>query len=127
MLQVTFELVDKYGGPDGGKGTFSVGNSMNFTLTTGREIMETSLFRRVLCLLMVAALLVPTTSSEKQYSNSWAVLVEEGPIAAKELARKYGFIDHGQVYTQLINSLERVWDVSLVRSVTNPPISLDQN
>ena len=86
---------------------------MNFTLTTGREIiMKASLFRRVLCLLMVAALLVPTTSSEKQYSNSWAVLVEGGPIVAEELARKYGFIDHGQVYTQLINGLERVWVVS---------------
>jgi len=80
---------------------------MNFTLTT-LWLRRMSLFKRVLCLLMVAALLVPTTSSEKQYSNSWAVLVEGGPMVAEELARKYGFINHGQVHTQLMNSLERV-------------------
>ena len=49
------------------------------------------------CLFMVVVLLVPAMSLEKRYSNSWAVEVKGGQEVAEQLARKHGFINHGQV------------------------------
>lgn len=53
--------------------------------------------RQLVCLFMVVVLLVPATSLEKRYSNSWAVEVKGGHEVAEQLARKHGFINRGQV------------------------------
>ena len=50
------------------------------------------------------ALLLVTASTAPRYTNSWAVEVRGGVEVADELARKHGFINHGQAKASYIRT-----------------------
>uniref|UniRef100_A0A673X627 Furin (paired basic amino acid cleaving enzyme) b n=1 Tax=Salmo trutta TaxID=8032 RepID=A0A673X627_SALTR len=45
------------------------------------------------------------TSAEEVYTNTWAVHIEGGPQEADRIARKHGFINHGNVSSTAVDSM----------------------
>lgn len=46
------------------------------------------------------------TAAEEVYTNTWAVHIEGGPQEADRIARKHGFINHGNVSSTAVDSVE---------------------
>lgn len=46
------------------------------------------------------------TTGEEVYTNTWAVHIEGGPQEADRIARKHGFINHGNVSSTAVHPVE---------------------
>lgn len=48
--------------------------------------------------LVILAAALPSTAAGEVYTNTWAVHIQGGPEEADRVARKHGFVNHGNVF-----------------------------